>query len=39
MAAWRVHLFQLLERRERPTAELYGIPPDRVVDVDIDVEP
>jgi len=37
MAAWRQWLFRLLMRLDRPLPEVYGIPPDHVHPVDIDV--
>jgi len=37
MARWRLRLFRLLEHYEPSAAESYGIPRDRVVDLDIDV--
>ena len=39
MAGWRVRLFRLLLEKEASATEYLHIPPDHVVEVDMNVEP
>jgi len=38
MSPWRVRLFRFIEARERNASDYYGIPPDRVTEIETSIQ-